>query len=458
MEHLTIWYRRATRLYFLNSPILYGIIFVLFFVKSFFTLDPDFGWHLASGQYIVHHGVPSHDIYSYTMPDFPWIHHEWLADIGNYLIYHYLGGYASLSVVYGIMWTAAVWILTRRTQHRLSILLFVTLLLPFAGIRAITWTAFLSAVLIALNQSKHRMAIYFAPLVMLFWANVHGSFVVGIAYLFWQLVAKRKLSVALVFIVSLLATFITPYGSGMYIEVLRTMTDSSLHTNISEWEPLQLSIGAGIFTGIWAATLIVGKKGAWWRKFIRFESLLLVMALLSARHTVLFILFALPTIQSGLNNFPDPKKTVAFKRLTIGLVALLLCVCGLFIFKTFIGYTLDREATYPSDIAASLRAEPCSGNVFAHYNYGGYLIWKVPGEKLFIDGRMPSWSQGGQNIMANYIKITKDASYRAQEFSHYNIRCVIWDQRRDNFTKILQREGWSITKTENNNGVVLLSR
>jgi hypothetical protein len=458
MEQLTVWYARSLRLYFLNSPILYGFIFALFFVKSFFTLDPDFGWHLASGQYIVHHGIPSHDIYSYTMPNFPWIHHEWLADIGNYLVYHYLGGYAALSVLYAAMWTAAVWIITRRTQHRLLILLAVTLLLPFAGIRAITWTALLSSVLIALNQSKHRKALYLAPLVMLLWANVHGSFVVGIAYLLWQLAINRNRSMALIFIISLLTTLITPYGGGMYTEVLRTMTDSSLHTNISEWQPLQLSIGAGIFTGIWAAVLIVGEKGVWWKKFIRFESLLLVMALLSSRHTVLFILFALPTVQSGLSNLPEPKKTPAFKRLVVGLIMLLVCVCGLFIFKTFVGYTVNREATYPSDIAASLRAEPCSGNVFAHYNYGGYLIWKVPGEKLYIDGRMPSWTQNGQNIMASYIKVTKDASYRAREFSQYNVRCVIWDQRRDNFTKILQREGWSISKTEKNNSIVLLSR
>lgn len=447
---------RASRLYLLNPPILYALVFVLFFVKSFFSLDPDFGWHLASGQYIFEHGVPSHDIYSYTMPTFPWIHHEWLADVGNYLVYRYLGGYFTLSLVYASMWTVAIWLLARATKHRLLVLLVVALLLPFAGIRAITWTALLSSVLIVLCQSKRPKILYFIPVVMLLWANVHGSFVVGLLYLLWFWLEKRTKRNALIFLASVSVTLVTPYGAGMYVEVLRTVTDASLHVNIAEWMPLQPSVGVGIFAGIWAALLILTEKTVLWRRFIRFETILLAMSFMSARHTALFLLFALPTMVSRANALYMPIKTAAAKRISVGLVALLAYVCVLFIFKTFAGYSFNRDATYPSSIAATLRAESCEGNVFAHYNYGGYLLWKVPGEKLFIDGRMPSWNLDGQNVMANYLKITKDSIYRAKEFSHYNIRCIVWN-RSDVFAKTLHHEGWSVVESEKN-GTVLLRR
>ena len=456
MSSIKTWYARACRLYLLNSPILYGLVFILFFLKSLFSLDPDFGWHLTSGQYILEHGIPRHDIYSYTMPEFPWIHHEWLADVGNYLVYHYLGGYFTLSIVYAGMWTMAVWLLARSTKHRLLVLLAVTLLLPFAGIRAITWTALLSAVLIILCQSKRPRVIYFVPAIMLLWANVHGSFVVGLLYLLWRLVAERNKANALVLLGSILVTLVTPYGTGVYIEVLRTISDGSLHVNIAEWMPLQPSVGVGICAGIWAAVLILTAKTAPWKRFLRFEAVLLVMSFTSARHTVLFLLFALPTILSGADALRMPIKTAAARRIAIGLTILLACTCMLFTIKTFKGYSLDREATYPKAITATLLAEPCSGNVFAHYNYGGYLIWKVPGEKLFIDGRMPSWSFKGQNIMADYLKITKDSAYRAETFSHYHVRCVVWN-RSDSFGKTLQREGWSVERSEKN-GTVLLRR
>lgn len=242
----------------------------------------------------------------------------------------------------------------------------------------------------------------------------------------------------------------------MYVEVIRTMTDNSLHANISEWLPLQPSVGVGIFAGVWASVLILTKKSMLWKRFIRFETVLLVMSFASVRHTVLFLLFALPTLLSGIGALRVPIKTIAVKRIAIGLVVLLLCTCLLFTYKTFAGYSLDREATYPSAVAVRLRAVPCSGHVFAHYNYGGYLIWKVPGERLYIDGRMPSWSLDGENVMANYLRITKDAAYRAKEFARYNIRCVVWN-RKDQFAKTLQREGWSVEKSEKN-GTVLLRR
>jgi len=456
MSHINTWYIRAARLYMLNAPILYGLVFALFFVKSFFTLDPDFGWHISSGHYILEHGVPYHDIYSYTMPAFRWIHHEWLADVGNYLVYHYLGGYFTLSIVYAGLWTAAIWLLTRVTKHRLLVLLVATLLLPFAGIRAITWTAFLASILITLCQSKRPKVIYFAPVVMLFWANVHGSFVIGVLYLFWRWLMKRNKVNSFILLTSMLVTLITPYGTGIYVEVLRTTTDASLHVNIDEWRPLQPSVGVGIFVGVWTAVLILADKVVLWRRFVRFETILLIMSFMSARHTVLFLLFALPAMLSGVNSLHAPIKTIATKRLAVGLVLLLALICVLFVYKAFVGYSLNREATYPEDIAMSLRVSACDGNVFAHYNYGGYLIWKVPGEKLFIDGRMPSWSLNGQNIMANYLRITKDPSYREQEFSRYNIHCVIWN-RSDSFAKTLHQEGWSVVQSEKN-GTVLLRR
>lgn len=450
-------YRWATRCFTLHPLLLFGIIYVLFLVKSFFFLDPDFGWHISSGQYILEHGVPSHDIYSYTMPTFPWIHHEWLADTGNYLVYHYLGGYTALAVLYAGLWTAALWLITHAAKQRLLILFAAILILPFAGIRAITWSMVFSAILIRLSNAQSDRARWCIPAIMLLWANMHGSFVVGLAYLAWRWLTKRELTSGLILLTSVAVSIITPYGAGMYVEVFRTMTDASLHTNISEWMPLQLSLGIGIFTGIWFAMLVFEKR-PWHKKIIRFETLLLLMALSSVRQAPLFVLFALPTVLAGIKKLPKPTITASVKRMIIAAVVLLLSVnIVLAAVEMHTSVSLDRESGYPSAIAAKLRAEPCNGNVFAGYNYGGYLIWKVPGEKLFIDGRMPSWSLNGDDIMADYIKITKSPSFRQQEFARYHITCVVWDGRAT-FTQQLQKSGWKVTQTESTNHIVLLEQ
>jgi hypothetical protein len=41
-------------------------------------------------------------------------------------------------------------------------------------------------------------------------------------------------------------------------------------------------------------------------------------------------------------------------------------------------------------------ADPPKGNGYHPYNYGGYLSWRVPQVKTFIDGRMAAWEENGK--------------------------------------------------------------
>jgi hypothetical protein len=43
--------------------------------------DNDCWWHVKTGQYIVQHGIPSHDVLAYTAADHPWHNHEWLSQV-----------------------------------------------------------------------------------------------------------------------------------------------------------------------------------------------------------------------------------------------------------------------------------------------------------------------------------------------------------------------------------------
>src|SRR6266481_1336786 len=44
--------------------------------------DGDTYWHIAVGRWITaHHAVPYRGIFSATMPDAPWVAHEWLGEI-----------------------------------------------------------------------------------------------------------------------------------------------------------------------------------------------------------------------------------------------------------------------------------------------------------------------------------------------------------------------------------------
>ncbi len=62
---------------------------------------------------------------------------------------------------------------------------------------------------------------------------------------------------------------------------------------------------------------------------------------------------------------------------------------------------LTAEYGYPADTVSFLQANQISGNVYAYYNWGGYLHWRSDGQfKVFIDGRA-------------------DTLYTASEYYHY---------------------------------------
>ena len=69
--------------------------------------DPDFWWHLRTGQLIVQsHVIPHTDPYSFTNIGKPWIAQEWLSELYMYGLYR-LGSYGLLIFVFSLTITAA---------------------------------------------------------------------------------------------------------------------------------------------------------------------------------------------------------------------------------------------------------------------------------------------------------------------------------------------------------------
>ena len=55
--------------------------------------DNSFFWHLRTGEYILDHGIPHHDVFSYTAPGTKWVAQSWLAEVTYALLYRSIGGF-----------------------------------------------------------------------------------------------------------------------------------------------------------------------------------------------------------------------------------------------------------------------------------------------------------------------------------------------------------------------------
>jgi hypothetical protein len=91
------------------------LFFILLFIGLFLmtlrpVIDPDFWWHLRTGQLIAQsHAIPHTDTYSFTNIGKPWIAQEWLSELFMYGLYR-LGSYGLLIFVFSLTITAAFFI------------------------------------------------------------------------------------------------------------------------------------------------------------------------------------------------------------------------------------------------------------------------------------------------------------------------------------------------------------
>ena len=432
------------RLYILPAWFMYGTAFALFFVCGLGIIDPDFGWHLASGRYYWAHGIPTHDIFTFSAQHFPWINHEWFSDMVLAAVYH-LGGHVLVALLYAAMWTLAFWLVARRCRLSIIVIAGAIACLPFAGVRAITWTVLCAAVLYELFRASRRTH-WLIPFLMLVWANLHGGFIIGLAYIAYRLIARPSWRLAVITAVSVLATTVTPYGAAIYVEIIRTLGDRSLHGRISEWQSLAFSIEVALLAAVWATCRYFYTRSVW-RTAFAFPMFLIIGTVMSVRNVPILVIFAVADIAHMMVAVPLPwvrirERLQAIRPLMIALALIVVSFGGYLLWRDFMLVRVAAESRYPREIAQSLQTGVCShGNLYNDYNIGGYLIWRAPRQKVYIDGRMPSWQYGGVKIMDNYYRVVRDASFRQREFARFHIVCAAIPADTA-FAKELRQSGW----------------
>lgn len=420
--------------------LLYGGVFITFFLCALLTLDPDFGWHLMSGQYFITHGIPATDVFTYTARAFPWVDHEWLADIIVACFYG-VGSYWLVALCYAALWTTGLVIASRRA-HWTLVVSATAAMLPFAGARTVAISVFGIALLMLLvRQDNYRWRLLIPPLLLV-WANLHGSFPIGLAYLVYIAWRERSYQLIKLTIIAAAFTCINPYGIGLYTEIFRTMLDTSLKWTIDEWSAFAFPLASIPYSILWLGFLVyTGKKN--WRHYLRFDVLLFVLAIGSMRMVPLFVILSLPELRRMIAEVGAPLPVMAHQLARRG--GILLVVASLALTAgSFAQGELSPWSAYPWRLAARMRDYPCQGNIFNSYDIGGFLIWQVPDQKVYIDGRMPSWEYPGGKYMTDYLRVYKDTQYRQREFDRLHIVCVV-DYHASTLVRTLRKEeGWSV--------------
>ena len=159
--------------------------------------------------------------------------------------------------------------------------------------------------------------------------------------------------------------------------------------------------------------------------------LFLALSLISQRHLSILAVLSVPVLSQIIMFFNEKisQERIGSFFSGLGKAAIIFFIFALFfsgfhqnIYKLFSG---KNQIDYPEQAVSFLKTLPLSKNLFNEYGWGGYLIWKLPERRLFIDGRMPSWRQHGNFVFGDYIKIGRAEEGFSDLLSRYNIELIL---------------------------------
>jgi hypothetical protein len=384
-------------------------------------VDPDV-WHsmalareaLASGH------VPTTDRFAYTPTVTPVVHHEWASGFLLYFLATH-GGIAALqlarAVLVALLVVGAVRVARRcgATPGVLAVLAVPAVMMSWIGLTALrpqlVTLALLAAWLHMLerDRSGRRDWIPLAILAGVVWQNLHGGFVVGIAFLVLYAMEQAMRSRPFAHVLAVAAAMVSliavnPYGWSYYTYLGHALTMS--RPLIGEWRPIWRAHPVGLAVYLASLTIAVGALARLGPRAARGWLLVTATAYMAARHERHVSIYALTwfayvpawvtstRIGTALSRaWQRPATPVTH---AIGLVLAAFAVT-LFVSHrpwrlTVPGTTPDgAPMPYPVGPVEYLREQAVAGNVLLPFGVGAFVSWKLaPPIKVSLDTRYES--------------------------------------------------------------------
>jgi len=418
---------------FILAPILLLVATTLFA----FNTDPDYWWHVRTGQYIYDTGtLPRLDIYSYTSSGQPWVTHEWLTELVFYVLTR-LGGYRLVAAIFallGVLTCSVLYLTCRRRglgEIGASLCMLWGFVMASASLnvrpQAIT-TLFLAlcTLVITCYLQGQTGPLYLLPPLFALWVNLHGGYVIGLVLIAltvvgqivdtWQKRALQPLRPLLsAAILSVGATLLNPHGlTALTYPFSYVSADNASMLYIVEWQ--SPNFHEPFFLVFAASLLLVMLLGLARRPLAATDTLVAMvftfLALRSGRHISLYAVVMMPLIaarlQAELPAFGRTLQQWHSKRLLAVIWPLTMIAILVVIFKSggmaHLQVGLEPgERGYPSGAVRYLRDNNLKGNLFNEYGWGGYLIYRLyPDWRVFIDGRADVY---GDEFMNKYMDV-----------------------------------------------------
>lgn len=461
-----------------HVAMLTAVLGLLFTLRSYFPLwHTDLWGHLAYGRWIFgERALPTTEPLMPLAEGVPFIDTAWLSQVWGYLMYQQFGTagmqflYAfSITVVAGLL-AFAVYLRTRNVWAAiLTIGVFywgdyqqLLVVRPqLAGM-----VCFGAIFVMATAAAWKRWYTWAIPAAFLVWANVHGSFLVGLAMLAalllgravdilrrtrnWRMILVERKTRGLLYALqlSMVAVLLNPYGLAIYPAIFTVSGNANLQSLI-EWDALTLRMKQGqaaaaislaliclyrltprrittgevlLLCGLGAAALWTSRMIVWWAPVAAYY----------------FGLHLAAVWRSWRHKLPGaPRVGGLWTVVTLGLV-------WIFFAYTPFGFLLLHGPPQDPEVAAKqfrnsvstqtpvaaveyLQRNPPRGQMFNSYEWGDYLLWAGPeSTRVFVASHAHLIPE---EVWQDYLQIANAAGNWQNKLDVYGVNTIVIDRQ-----------------------------
>ena len=426
----------------------FSVLTVGILTYAFLTLlvpiqDPDFWWHLKTGDYIVENReLPTNDPFSHTdlsaegkrerfILTYCWLYQAMLS--GSYTAAGFKGVIAFRALVLSLMFYTVFSRMRARNVNWFMVLVVSSLsLLSFApgymNDRPQVFSFLFGSILLGMMERIReggKPSILLLPM-MLLWSNVHGGFVVGDIligiFAFGFLIqhrqeGKKTAIVLLLSFAGIAVSFINPNFYQAFVESFKLFDMTSMWF-ILEYRSSFDAFAAGRTEILFLWTLIlltlIGMVLSR-RLYLPDVFLFIFTAYISIRYvrnaaffSVCMAPMAAYYLDRSVRRFSLPKAySPVLKALVIVLLVGLIYDYSSKSVKSGSPLRAEKSTFYPYRASSFIDESGIAGRMFNEYDWGGFLIWRLyPKYKVFIDGRHLH-----EHVLQQYISIAKGSKY-----------------------------------------------
>lgn len=451
--------------------------------------DADVGWHIRTGDYVLaHHSVPQKDLFSFSKPDAPWYAWEWGTDVLDSWIHSSAGLKGIVLVAAVVIALFATTLLRRMIAKGTNLFVALAVGLFAVGSASVHFLArphiftllFISASIWMIETDRERRSARIWLLVPLtvVWTNLHGGFLALVAALGLAALGSliesylnrsamfgfdwwRPFRYGVLTTLCALASLVNPYGYRLHQHVLEYLRSDWIKTYVQEFQSPSfrsenmMQYEVLLLCGLVVACVFFQRKriveGLWIVFFAH-------MSLTSVRHVPVFVAVAAPLVASVVSEWWDKategakkaslfaifndisRETLAgFKRSSAIPFVAVAALAG-------VAAPVKWPTDFPSEIFPTQIIQEHANEIFHHRvlttdQWGDYLIYKDPTQKVYVDGRSDFY---GATVGNEYIRLMNGRWDWKETMKKYNFDCVLLPPDHPVVQLIESQPGWRI--------------